>query len=130
MKGQRLYYRVSVFFLSLLMFVVVRTSSAQDFTAKFLGDYGNVTVMEVTGNYDVKNEDGSYNEEPRQIISRKYFESHGDIYDFLVIFTNFDFNMVEKDVTGFYEGVKNDTQGIGLDPFDYTSLYGSNGRLQ
>jgi hypothetical protein len=122
---------MSVFlFLSLLALVVVRISSAQAFTAQFIGDYGNVTVMEVTGNYDVKNEDGSYSVEPRRIISREFFKTHRDEYDFLVIFTNFDFNTAEKGVVGFYEGVKNDTQGIGLDPFNYSSLYGSNGRLQ
>lgn len=42
-----------VFLLSLLILiltlVVVRTSSAQDFTAKFLGDYGNVTMLRTRG---------------------------------------------------------------------------------
>lgn len=46
---QRLRYKILVFLvMSLLSIAVAHTSSAQDFTAKSLGDYGNVTVMEVT----------------------------------------------------------------------------------
>ncbi len=44
-------------------------SSAADFTAETLGDYGNITVMEVTGNYDANKADGTINSEPRQTIA-------------------------------------------------------------
>jgi len=69
---------------------------SQDFTAKTIGDYGNVTVMEVTGNYDAKNPDGSVNDIPRQIIAKEFFKTHKDVYDFLVIFSNFDFEMPDS----------------------------------
>jgi hypothetical protein len=48
-------YLVSLFlWLTILLFMAPR-SYAQQATAMALGDFGNVTVMEVTGNYDVKN---------------------------------------------------------------------------
>ncbi|MEW6215865.1 MAG: hypothetical protein AB1478_11805, partial [Nitrospirota bacterium] len=105
-------------------------ASAQEFTAKTLGDYGNVTVMEVTGNYDAKNPDGSINAEPRQVIAKEFFKTHKDEYDFLVIFSNFDFQMPDAEARAFYLGVKNDIQGIGQQLFDNSALFGSNGKLQ
>lgn len=115
-------------FLILSLFIPTQ-SSAQTFTAKFIGDYGNVTVMEVAGNYDAKNPDGSVNSIPREVIAQEFFRIHKDEYDFLVIHSNFDFQMPEAEVKAFYLGVKNDTKGIGLELFDNTSLFGSNGKL-
>lgn len=103
---------------------------ADDFTARHLGDYGNVTVMEVSGNYDAKNPDGSVNALPRQAIAKEFFRLHKDEYDFVVVFTNFDFKMPSAEVDGFYEGTKNDIKGIGRETFDNTALYGSAGHLQ
>lgn len=105
-------------------------SHASDFTAKSLGDHGNVTVMEVTGNYDAKNPDGSTNSDPRQAISKEFFRTHKDDYDFLVIFSNFDFKMPGNEAKAFYLHAKNDTHGIGQELFDYSGLFGSNGKLQ
>ncbi len=125
--GQKI--KTLLFFLFLLF--ISTTSFSQQFTAKSLGDYGNVTVMEVTGNYDAPSLSGSLEETiPRQTIAQEFFKTHKDEYDFLVIFTNFDFQMPEKEAEAFYMGAKNDTQGIGLDLFDNTQYYGSNGRLQ
>jgi hypothetical protein len=117
--------------LSFLFILLISTISfAQDFTAKSLGDYGNVTVMEVTGNYDADNPDGTVNVVPRQAIAQEFFKTHKDEYDFLVIFTNFDFALGTRDTKAFYTEIKNDVTGIGQDTFDYSSLYGSNGKLQ
>ncbi|MGA1875147.1 MAG: CARDB domain-containing protein, partial [bacterium] len=116
-------------FISSLAFTLP-LSFAQDFTAEIIGDYRNVTVMEVTGNYHAKLPDDSLNTVPRQEIAKKFFETHKDEYDFLVIFSNFDFEMLEGDIVAFYLGVKNDTLGIGIEPFDHTTLFGSKGRLQ
>ncbi len=115
----------------LLTLIITGTSYAADFTANSLGDYGNVTVMEVSGNYDAPNLSGPPEETlPRQIIAREFFKTHKDEYDFLVIFTNFDFQMPDNESRAFYKGVKNDTQGIGRDIFDNTQAYGSGGWLQ
>ncbi len=105
-------------------------SSAQDFTAETLGDYGNITVMEVAGNYDANKADGTINSEPRQAIAKEFFRLHEDEYDFLVIFSNFNFSMSGSEAVAFYSQVKNDTQGIGLQIFDNSGSYGSNSKLQ
>ena len=49
-----------VFLLFLPSFVTANT-----FTAKTINDYGNITVMEVTGNYDANNPDGPTSSIPR-----------------------------------------------------------------
>ena len=36
----------------IMCFLIPTRIFAADFTAKFLGDYGNATVMEVTGDYN------------------------------------------------------------------------------
>jgi large repetitive protein len=113
-----------------VLLVFAHPSFADDFTAHQLGDYGNVTVMEVTGNYDAKNPDGSVNALPRQAITKEFLRLHKDEYDFVVVFTNFGFQMPDSETAGFYEGIKNDTQGLGRALFDYSAQYGSNGRLQ
>jgi hypothetical protein len=100
------------------------------FSAVTLGDYGNVTVMETTGNYDAKNPDGSINTLPRQEIAKEFFRLHPDEYDFLIIFSNFVYAMPEPEAKGFYLEVKNDTLGIGRSVFDNTDFFGSNGKLQ
>ena len=120
-------------FILFLSLAVAHVSSAQEFTAKHLGDYGNVTVMEVDGNYDAENADGTVRSTPREAIAREFFKTHKDEYDFLYIFTNFDFQMPEDgQVRAFYMGAKNDTHGIGYRIFSNSSIerYGSDNKLQ
>lgn len=100
------------------------------FNAAALGDYGNVTVMEVTGSYDAGNPDGTINDFPRQEIAKEFYKNHADSYDFLVIFSNFDFTMPEPAAKAFYLEVKNDTQGIGKLLLDNSVSFGSQGKLQ
>jgi Tol biopolymer transport system component/subtilase family serine protease/fibronectin type 3 domain-containing protein len=120
-----------ILFWTLVGFFLSSTASfASDFTATTLGDYGNVTVMEVSGNYDANNADGSLNSIPRQEIAKVFFRLHKDEYDFLVVFSNFDFKMPSGEADAFYIHVKNDTQGIGQDLFDHSGDFGSGGELQ
>ncbi len=46
------------------------------------------------------------NAAPRQAIAKEFFRLHKDEYDFLVIFTNFGFNMLDADTLGFTAGLK------------------------
>lgn len=108
----------------------VNATLTKQFITTTLGDYGNVTVIEMTGDYDAKNPDGSINAMPRQEIAKEFLRSHADEYDFFVIFTNFDFSMPDADAKAFYLEVKNDTQGIGKAIVDNSSLFGSNNKLQ
>ncbi|MEW6571053.1 MAG: CARDB domain-containing protein [Nitrospirota bacterium] len=120
----------SLFTVILIFLTLPALSFAQDFTAKSIGDYGNVTVMEVIGNYDARNPDGSINDIPRRIIAKEFFRTHKDEYDFLVLFSNFDFQMPDSESDAFYLGVRNDTRGIGKPLFDHSELFGSYGKLQ
>lgn len=99
------------------------------FSVKNLNDSGNITLMEVSGNYDAKKSDGSVNDLPRQTISQEYFKTHPD-KDFLVFFSTFDYAMPEAGAQGFYSEVKNDTQGINRTMLDNSTQFGSAGMLQ
>jgi len=111
-------------------------SSADDtflvpkFKATTIGDFGNVTVMEVRGDYNSNNPDGFVNDIARQEIAKEFLKGHADDYDFMIVFSNFDFAMPESQAKAFYLGVKNDTQGLGLQLFDNSQAFGSNGKLQ
>lgn len=99
------------------------------FTAETIGDFGNVTVMEVSGNYDEMTPEGKINSMPRELIAQEFYRTHKDEYDFLTIFSTFDFK-IEREAVAFYLGVKNDTLGIGSQIFDNGHFYGSGGKLQ
>ncbi len=131
--GERFLKRVAlvcVLAVSLLVLFPPVKSFAEDFSVSSIGDIGNVTIMEASGNYDADLPDGSSNTIPRQLITQKYYETHKDEYDFLVIFTNFDFKMPEIEARAFYKHIKNDTIGLGLELFDYSQSFGSDGLLQ
>jgi hypothetical protein len=110
--------------------ITINAALTKIFSAKTLGDYGNVTVMEITGNYDAKNPDGSLNFLPRQEIAKEFLRLHPDEYDFLIIFSNFAYSMPDSQAKGFYLEVKNDTQGIGKPLVDNATFFGSNSKLQ
>jgi subtilase family serine protease len=125
--GHVLPLRLFLFIFTLLIPVI---SFSADFTARTIGAYGNVAVMEVTGSYDANLPDSTLNAEPREIIAQEFFKTYADEYDFIVVFSNFDFKMPEVQAKAFYMEVRNDTIGIGKPMFDNSSLFGSNGKLQ
>ncbi|MEK6744612.1 MAG: CARDB domain-containing protein [Nitrospirota bacterium] len=117
---------------ALIILLAPALSWSADFTASTLGDYGNVTVMDVTGNYDARNADGSDNDAARQAVAKEFYRTHKDEYDFLFIFSNFNYQM-PTDARAFYHGVRNDVSGIGMLLFDNSGLYNDSnvsGRLQ
>ena len=67
-------------------------------------------------------------------IARRFYRSHQDEYDALVVFGSSHF--FSKNLTGlgvpsdFYLSVRNDVRGIGRSVHDVTSTLGSAGRLQ
>ncbi len=93
------------------------------------GGTDNVAVIEVGGNYDAKNPDGSNNDPPRQDVARTYFAARPDV-DFLIALSTFDYAMPEAGANGFYLEVRNDAQGINRPLLNNSSLYGSAGMLQ
>jgi flagellar hook assembly protein FlgD/fibronectin type 3 domain-containing protein len=125
------------FYLALLTFapsvafadfpVVTNFPDTGFYQARTLQDVNNVTVMELTGNYDMRTAAGDPNVEPRTVIAKEFYRLHPDHYDFIVVFSNFEFNTAE--FKAFHLGVQNKVKGLGLSQFDYTSSFGSKGKL-
>ena len=76
-------------------------------------DVGEIAVVEHDGSsYDDRLPDGSLNYEARLRVGRRFYETHGDDYDLLVVFTNFAFRT--GDAQAFHLNARNDVDGIGL----------------
>ncbi len=87
-----------------------------------------VTIGHDGTNYDSRLSDGTPNHAPRKVVSSAFYADHGDWYDFLVVYTNFEYEAGE--VLGFYQTIRNDVEGIGRDQHNNAALWGSEGRLQ
>ena len=61
-------------------------------------------------------------------LARKFYETHGDEYQQLVVFTNFPYNL--DDAFAYELNVKNSIQGINLNIFDDSAEFGSQGALE
>src|SRR5262245_66422027 len=72
--------------------------------------------------------DGTPNYTPRAALAQRFYATHGDFYDFLIVFTNFEFET--GNAVAFYNLVRNDVQGIGKPVVDNGFLFGSPGRLK
>jgi subtilase family serine protease/flagellar hook assembly protein FlgD/Tol biopolymer transport system component len=132
---------VSLRFRALLVVPVVMgllsaAPRAQSQHVRMIEDRDHVTVMEFGGLYDRQPPANfEYEQQVRQAVAREFLRTHTDDYDFLVVFTRFNYALGSDSqgapVGGRYYGIKNDTQGIGLQPFDLTAAFGSaSGRLQ
>jgi len=71
------------------------------------------------------------------LLSRLFYDTHDDVYDYLILFTDFDVSL--GGAYAFEVNVSNDVRGLGDllpgggdgdDLFDNTSSFGSAGRLQ
>ena len=93
-------------------------------------DVGEIAVVEHDGSYyDDRLPDGTLNYEARTRVGLRFYETHGDGYDFLVVFTNFEFET--SDATAFHLFGRNDVEGIGK-PVGSTGpvVFGSPSRLK
>src|SRR6185436_15581432 len=56
-------------------------------------DVGSIAVIEHDGsNYDAADPDGTPRYTARAPVAQRFYQTHGDNYDFLVVFTNFEFD--------------------------------------
>jgi subtilase family serine protease/flagellar hook assembly protein FlgD len=85
-------------------------------------DIGNLTVMELDGDY------GRGIAPPRQAVAQRFYQDHPDNYDFLIVYTTFEFET--GDAAAFYNALRNPTAGIGWEQFDLGAAFGSPARLQ
>lgn len=92
-------------------------------------DAGDIAIVEHDGSdYSWRDPDGTPNYAPRAALAQRFYATHGDFYDFLVVFTNFEFET--GPAIAFHNLVRNDVQGIGKPVVDNGDLFGSPGRLR
>ena len=82
------------------------------YLAEFVEDKQHVSVINFAGNYDASLPDGSLNAEARAVVAQEFYRTHADEYDFLVVFSGFEFDTGEA--LAFHLGLKNEVSGIGL----------------
>lgn len=64
-------------------------------------------------------------------IFKKFYETHDDIYDQIIIMTNFDHsNGISPGAAAFHLSISNSVQGIHVGTFDFAADFGSAGRLK
>jgi len=64
-------------------------------------------------------------------IFEKFYETHDDIYDQIIIMTNFNHsNGIATGAAAFHLGISNSVQGIHVGTFDVAADFGSAGRLK
>ncbi|MDJ0655699.1 MAG: CARDB domain-containing protein, partial [Xanthomonadales bacterium] len=96
-------------------------------TARFIRDEGDFAIIELAGDYDRDLAVGGFNIDPRIAVAEAFYQNHDDEYDFLVVFSGFEF--ATPGARAFYLSIQNDVEGIGQDLFDNAALFGSD-RLQ
>lgn len=104
-----------------------KAASDEPGAARFIRDEAGVSILEFAGEYGI----GLQN--PRKTVAKEFYRTHADVYDFLVVFSSFEFptgTEEEGDALAFYNPIRNDTKGIGRDLMDNSALYGSESVLQ
>src|SRR5262249_47589215 len=95
-------------------------------------DVGSIAIIEHDGsNYDLTEPDGSSNIVPRTAVAQRFYQTHGDLYDFLVVFTNFAFDtrLNGHGAIAVHHGVRASDRGNGHAIYDNGVFYGSPNRL-
>jgi subtilase family serine protease/Tol biopolymer transport system component/fibronectin type 3 domain-containing protein len=98
------------------------------YSAVHRADWDHISIIELSGNYDKLLSDGTVNVEPRAIVAQEFLRTHPDNYDFIVVFSTFEFDT--GDALAFHHRLQNAVQGINLPIYDNSSLFGSAGKLK
>ncbi|MGH1542894.1 MAG: CARDB domain-containing protein [Arenicella sp.] len=93
------------------------------YDATFVEDQNGVSIIRFSGNYDKDLSPGVHNAAARAVVAKEFYQHHEDNYDFLVVFSSFEYET--GDATAFAVKVQNDIQGIGVPLFSNVHLYGS-----
>ncbi len=100
--------------------------------AKALSGKAATWVGTTTHSVDTFATDAAYaytNNDAVREVTAAFYQRNPDVYDFIFIFTNFEFD-VPANVAGYYTPVRNSVTGIGLSPLDTGVAYGSGKQLQ
>ncbi len=98
------------------------------YQASFIEEVDGISVIRFSGDYSKSLSNGDVNAAARAVVAREFYQTHSDDYDFLVIFTDFEFDT--GDARAFHLGVSNDVEGVGKPLFSNSELYGSESRLK
>ncbi|MEM7351250.1 MAG: CARDB domain-containing protein, partial [Acidobacteriota bacterium] len=104
-----------------------RLKTTEPFSATYLGEFDHISVFDVVGNYD-KTLAGALNVEARSAVAQELYRHQPDDADFLFVFTGFEFDT--GGARAFHLMVRNDVEGIGVEPFDQSGVFGSAGKLR
>jgi len=96
--------------------------------ANFVEDIDGISIIRFTGNYDSGIGTDTVNAAARAVVAREFYRTHSDDYDFLVVFTNFEFET--GPARAFHLGVSNDIEGIGLPLYSNAQSFGSESQLK
>ncbi len=94
-------------------------------------DAGEIAVLENDGNFFYNDKDG-YTKADLASISRAFYRTHGDDYDFLAVYfaSGVDIRLGIPTALASAYPVRNFIHGIGLESFDVGESFGSPNRLQ
>jgi len=96
--------------------------------AEFEEQRANVAVISYAGDYNRSNASNEFNLEARAAVARSFYTRFADDFDFLVVFTTFEFDT--GTALAFFHPVRNNIEGIGRNIFDNGLLYDSQSGLQ
>lgn len=96
--------------------------------ADFEEQRDNLAIISFSGDYDRSLPNNEFNLDARAAIARSFYTQFADKFDFLVVFTTFEFD--SGDALAFFHPVRNSIQGIGRNIFDNGFLYDSPKTLQ
>lgn len=96
------------------------SKNLSDHIVQYQQDIQGISVIDYSGNYD-KNINGLSNVEARQAILQEFYQHQADEYDFVYIFTEFEFDTGAA--SAFASNIMNDVEGIGKPIYDNRSSY-------
>ncbi len=99
------------------------------YSARFVRDIGHITQIEYSGNLEFIPSQMNATYAARAVAAKEFYRTHTDEYDFLIIFSDFNYAAPEH-VKAFYLPISNNLEGIGQQIFDNSKVFGSNGRLR
>jgi len=65
------------------------------FNATFVRDQEHLSIIEFVGDYNRDLPSLQSNVEPRAVVAKEFFRTHPDNYDFLIVFSTFEFDTGE-----------------------------------
>ena len=92
-------------------------------------DLSYPTVIMTDDGYLLKKRNDGINEVKNEVINT-FYDNNEDIFDFIIIWTNFKTPSDDTNEIAHFTPVSNKLEGIGVQNFDWSEMYGSTGKLK